>query len=112
MFLLEIKKENEKYSFNWNPKFLRHNQLFFYFSNSVSNFSKYVVTPWNAQNEVVLMRAPAWIIHSYKNTTWATTCDFQQCGILTSVDSGEPVQPTFKLRKSKLCSDSSLTIIE
>ena len=26
-------------------------------------------------------------------------CDFQQCGILTSVDSDEPVQPPFKLRK-------------
>ena len=26
-----------------------------------------------------------------------TTCDFQQCGILTSVDSGEPLQPPFKL---------------
>ena len=25
-------------------------------------------------------------------------CDFQQCGILTSVDSDEPVQPPFKLR--------------
>ena len=25
------------------------------------------------------------------------TCDFQQCGILTSVDSDEPVQPPFKL---------------
>ena len=24
------------------------------------------------------------------------TCDFQQCGILTSVDSDKPVQPTFK----------------
>ena len=29
------------------------------------------------------------------------TCDFQQCGILTSVDSYEPVQPPFKLRNSK-----------
>ena len=27
---------------------------------------------------------------------WATTCDFQQCGILTSVDSIKPVQPPFK----------------
>ena len=27
--------------------------------------------------------------------------DFQQCGILTSVDSDEPVQPPFKLRNSK-----------
>ena len=26
---------------------------------------------------------------------------FQQCGILTSVDSDEPVQPPFKLRNSK-----------
>ena len=26
---------------------------------------------------------------------WATTRDFQQCGILTSVDSDEPVQPHF-----------------
>ena len=31
----------------------------------------------------------------------AMTCDFQQCGILTSVDSDEPVQPHFKLRSSK-----------
>ena len=36
------------------------------------------------------------------------TCDFQQCGILTSVDSDEPVQPAFKLRNSV----SSLTLIE
>ena len=28
----------------------------------------------------------------------AVTCDFQQCGILTSVDSDKPVQPPFKLR--------------
>ena len=31
----------------------------------------------------------------------ASSCDFQQCGILTRVDSYEPVQPPFKLRKSK-----------
>ena len=28
-------------------------------------------------------------------------CDFQQCGILTCVDSDEPTQPSFKLRNSK-----------
>ena len=28
----------------------------------------------------------------------AVACDFQQCGILTCVDSDEPVQPPFKLR--------------
>ena len=26
------------------------------------------------------------------------TCDFQQCGILTRVDSDKPVQPPVKLR--------------
>ena len=39
-------------------------------------------------------------------------CDFQQGGILTSVDSDEPVQPPFKLRNSKWCSVSSLTLID
>ena len=38
--------------------------------------------------------------------------EFQQCGILTSVDSDEPVQPPFKLRNSKCFSVSSLTLIE
>ena len=28
---------------------------------------------------------------------WAMTCDFQQCGILTCVDSGEPMQPPLSL---------------
>ena len=40
------------------------------------------------------------------------TCDFQQCCILISVDSDEPMQPPFKLRNSKLCSVSSLTLKE
>ena len=44
--------------------------------------------------------------------TLAVTCDFQQCGILTSVDSDKPVQPPVKLRHSKFCSVSSLTVIE
>ena len=38
--------------------------------------------------------------------------DFQQCGIFTSVDSDQPVQPPLKLRNSKRCSVSSLTVIE
>ena len=42
---------------------------------------------------------------------WAT-CDFQQCCILSSVDSHEPVQPPFKLRNSKCCSASNSTFIE
>ena len=45
-------------------------------------------------------------------TKWAVTCDFQRCGILTSVYSDEPVQPPFKHRNSKWCSVSSLTLID
>ena len=40
------------------------------------------------------------------------TRDFQQCGILTSVDSDEPVHPPFKLRNSKLYSVSNLILTE
>ena len=42
----------------------------------------------------------------------AATRDFQQCGILTSVDSDEPVQPPVKLRNIKWWSVGSLTLIE
>ena len=43
---------------------------------------------------------------------WGATHDFQQCGILTNVDSDEPVQPPVKHRNCKWCSVSSLTVIE
>ena len=43
---------------------------------------------------------------------WAATCNFQQCGILTWIDSDDPVQPPVKLRNSKSCSVRSLTFIE
>ena len=43
---------------------------------------------------------------------WAVTCNLQQCGILTCVDSDEPVQPPVNLRNTKGCSVSSLTVIE
>ena len=40
------------------------------------------------------------------------TCDFQQCGNLTSVDSDEPVQSPFEIRNTKCCLVTSLTLIE
>ena len=43
---------------------------------------------------------------------WAVTCDFQPCGILTWIHSDESSQPPVKLRNSKWCSVSSLTLIE
>ena len=33
----------------------------------------------------------------YDINNWAMTCDFQQCGILTSVDSDKHVQPRLSL---------------
>ena len=42
----------------------------------------------------------------------AVTCDFQQSGIFTGVDSDKPVQTPFKLTDSKCCLVSSLTVIE
>ena len=35
------------------------------------------------------------------NTVTCNICDFQLCGILSSVHSDEPVQPSFKLKNSK-----------
>ena len=50
---------------------------------------------------------------SITENIWAVGCDFQQCDILTCVDSDQPVQRPDKLRNSKLCSvSSSLTLIE
>ena len=43
---------------------------------------------------------------------WAMTCDFQQCDILTNVESGKPVQPPLKRRNSKCCSASTLIVIQ
>ena len=46
------------------------------------------------------------------DNNWAVTCVFQQCGILTSVDSDEPVQPALKFSNPKWRSVSSLIFIE
>ena len=46
-----------------------------------------------------------------EKNSWATTSDFQQCSILTSVDSDESLQNPVKLRHSKCCSVSSLTVM-
>ena len=43
---------------------------------------------------------------------WAVTRDFLQSGILTSVDSNEPMQSSCKLRSPKWCSASRLTLKE
>ena len=42
----------------------------------------------------------------------AVACDFQQCYIVTSVDSDKPAQPPFSLETPNDFSASSLTAIE
>ena len=58
-------------------------------------FSKIlIIAKSNCQGLLV----PARTENEYFHINWAVTGDFHQCGILTSVDSYEPVQPPFKLR--------------
>ena len=49
-----------------------------------------------------------WLWHIKIILNWAVTYGFQRYGILTSVDSDEPVKPPFKLRHSKWCSIPSI----
>ena len=74
-------------------------------------------TPWSwAKNSTTeplpSSGIPSKQLNFCRGNNWAATCDFQRCGILTSVDSDEAVQPPSMLRNSKWCSVSSLTLIE
>ena len=56
--------------------------------------------PFGSSLERQLNQSPT-VSQGARNIIWAVTRDFQKCGILTSVDSNEPVQPPFKLRNCK-----------
>ena len=62
-----------------------------------------------------LLREILWQPEYWPNI-WSATCDFEQCGILSSVDSDEPVQPPLQMilcnLHSKWISVSSLGVIE
>ena len=60
---------------------------------------------WIIKALISMLQGPYYIIK------WAATCDFQQYGILTCVDSDEHAQPPDKVRNSKFCLVSSLTVI-
>ena len=70
----------------------------------------------NCKRITALFHYPVWtLVYSSLGTwtqLWAVTCDFQQCGIFTSVDSDEPVLPPFKLRNFKWCLACCLTLLE
>ena len=51
---------------------------------------------WNFQIRFLARELQIYEIWLYVDYIWAVTCDFQQCSILTSVDSDEPVKPPFQ----------------
>ena len=62
--------------------------------------SFFILSECQAQS-ISILRVVGWVFfYSYSNSTYvlAVTCDFQRCGILSSVDSDWPVQPHFNLR--------------
>ena len=66
----------------------------------------YKYTPQEAINLCVTSWTKAFAL--WKSICLHKAMWFQQCGILTSVDSDWPVQPPFKLKNSKSCSVSSM----
>ena len=68
--------------------------------------------PWAKKNSQTVTHPLLHVVGGSVVYIYEPRPDFQQCGILTSVDSDEPVQPPLKLRNSKWCSVSILTVIE
>ena len=80
-------------------------------SSSLSDHLRYLVRAFSSRTEKVketTVQPPSpSSLSEYENSDnisgriiWAAACDFQQFGILTSVDSDEPLQPSLKLRNS------------
>ena len=68
-------------------------------------YHRSLLNPWQCDDT----NQPITLKYMFSTVTiWAVTCHFQQCGVLTSVDSDKPLQPIFKLRHTKWCSVSSL----
>ena len=98
-------KEPNTLVLNWNRQDL-------YIRNGIHMGSR-----WNKIILQAILMAPGHLNGSsywipWEFVMWAATCDFQQCGILTSADYYEPVKSPFKLGNSKWCSVSSITLIE
>ena len=80
-----------------------------------NRYSSYSIKPARLYNDNTLWKEADYVYSECAQEdvyNRAATCDFQQCGIFTSVESNKPVQPHFKLRNSKWCSVSSSTHIE
>ena len=115
----EIERERER-EWEWGRSYLNDKMASYLFVFCCSLFLNYLVLsfqhldfyrnyPENKNNliEQIIMQP---ICNYYNN--WASARDFQQCDILTWMDSDELLRSPFKLRNSKWCSVSSLTIIK
>ena len=89
----------------------RHNLQHWNSGFSMSMFPVTQAVNKKGDDHTTRMTMHSCYIYHISDNTWAVTWDFQQCGILTSLDSDQPVQPPFKLRNSKWYLVSSLTII-
>ena len=101
----------------WVRKYLQvYAEIFCLFKPMGTQWFAYALQAFLSQRETEKVTKTSMVLNAALQDmckqTWAATCDFQQRGILTSVDSEEPVQPPFKLRNSKWCSVSSLTLVE
>ena len=70
------------------------------------HINKYFSSSIKDQNSILIMPPDFVVIYEPQPVI------SQQCGFLASVDTEEPVQPSFKLKNSKLFLVSSLTVIE
>ena len=50
------------------------------------------------------------LVALHNENNWVATCDFQERGILTNLDTDEHVQPTFKVSNSKWVWSGNTTI--
>ena len=91
---------------------LRKRSSWFFYLNCFLGFLCSVSLPCGTVDWSVIMAFPARTHLDLFSIMWARTWDFQQCGISTCVDSDKPLYAHFKLRHSKWCSVSSLTIIK
>ena len=116
-FPFKINKGNEdqllKNTTELTDKLLVRNRQASRWTQIIGDITLETVT-WNndRQNTETLSKGEVRLQHWLFKSIWVSACDFQQCGFLTCIDSEEPLQPPFKLRNSKWCSVSSLTIID
>ena len=107
--LIQLPVENGNYDYHSVPYVLcrLHSkdviEMYLCMCSSIKHYdSVKVLSIFQRQNQHVSATKPNtnmgfWVLFHI----CAVTCDFQQCGMLTNVDSDKPMQPPLKLKNSK-----------